>query len=171
LSGDDLLARCGRIQLIAMDVDGTLTDGLIILDSQGGETKHFHVRDGMGIALAHQAGMTTALITARQSAVVERRAAELNIRFVLQGVKNKADALQRMIAELQLQPEQVAYIGDDVNDLEVSQMAGVSFAVQDAAPLLKEAVDVVLSLPGGRGAVREAIELLLQAKQKQASPN
>lgn len=160
---DELLKRkIRRVKLIVMDVDGTLTDGLIILDSQGIETKHFHVKDGMGITRAREAGLLTAIITARESEIVLHRAKELGLSAVKQNAKNKLQALDEIIQQFRLKEDQIAYIGDDINDISISQRVGVSFAVHDAAEELKVVVDYVLTKDGGKGAVREAIDIILK---------
>lgn len=158
----ELINKLRNIKLIIMDVDGTLTDGTIIIDSRGIETKHFNVKDGMGIALAHQAGLKTGIISARESEVVTIRSKELDISFVKQGAKDKIKALIDMVEESGLTKEQSVFIGDDINDIKVCEAVGVSFAVCDAADRLKDIVDHVLSCCGGKGAVREAIELIIK---------
>jgi 3-deoxy-D-manno-octulosonate 8-phosphate phosphatase (KDO 8-P phosphatase) len=146
-----------NIKIVIMDVDGTLTDGFIIIDSNGVETKHFNVKDGMGITLANEAGLLTGIISSRSSTIVEKRALELKINIVKQGCKDKVKAFKDILDQFNLVAEDAAYIGDDINDLDVCMIAGVSFAVNDAADELKSVVDYVLAKNGGHGAVREAI--------------
>lgn len=162
----DLEERCRRIELILSDVDGVLTDGGVIFDNQGIESKKFHARDGLGIKLWQKAGFPFGLLTARSSHIVKVRAAELNVGIVRQGLENKLPAAKQLIAELDLVPEQVCHIGDDLTDLSVIRHAGLGVAVADAADEVREAAQYVTKLPGGRGAVREVVELLLKSKNR-----
>ena len=150
-----------NIELLVLDVDGVLTDGRIVLDDTGREMKSFHVRDGMGIKLWHISGRTTAIITARNSEVVTRRAAELGIGHVFQGCSDKKFVLSRLLEKLKLDVSRTAYIGDDLPDLAVMRTCGFPVAVADAAEEVKKAAKLVTSRPGGRGAVREATEYIL----------
>jgi 3-deoxy-D-manno-octulosonate 8-phosphate phosphatase (KDO 8-P phosphatase) len=156
--------RCLPIRLILSDVDGVLTDGRIIINNQGLETKRFHVRDGMGIHLWQMAGRHFGLITLRTSQIVKLRVAELGIGIVRQGVQNKQSAMQQILAELQLTPDQACYIGDDLPDLSVVRDAGLGVAVADACDELRKAAHFVTTLSGGAGAVRETIELILKSQ-------
>lgn len=149
---------------IVSDVDGTLTDGCLDYGSDGVERKRFHAADGLGIVMAQASGLRVAVISGRTSAVVQRRMAELRVSRVYEGIGDKAHVLSGMMAELDLRPEQVAYIGDDVNDLPAFSVAGVRFAVSDASQVLKDAADHVTSRAGGHGAVREAIDRILLAQ-------
>jgi 3-deoxy-D-manno-octulosonate 8-phosphate phosphatase (KDO 8-P phosphatase) len=158
--------RCQSIELILSDVDGVLTDGRVIIDNQGIETKHFHIRDGLGIRLWQRSGGRFGLITGRSSHVVRMRAVELDIALVRQGVADKLAVAQALVDECNLKPEQVAYIGDDLPDLPVVRFAGLGIAVADACHELKQAAHHVTTAPGGMGAVREAIELILKAQRR-----
>jgi 3-deoxy-D-manno-octulosonate 8-phosphate phosphatase (KDO 8-P phosphatase) len=160
----DLASRCGPIELLVLDVDGVLTDGTIRLDEGGVESKTFHVRDGAGIALWHQAGKRTALLSGRRAASVERRAEELSIGTVLQGVADKGPALRSVLSGLGLEPRQAAYVGDDLPDLAPMRLAGLSACPADAAKEVREAADLITSARGGLGTVREVIETLLKAQ-------
>ncbi|HDD53182.1 MAG TPA: HAD-IIIA family hydrolase [Thermosulfidibacter takaii] len=155
-----------KIILVVMDVDGVLTDGRIILGSDGQEFKCFNVKDGHGILLLHRAGIKTALITGRQSEAVEKRARELKIPLVFQNSKNKLETYQKLKAATHAQDHQIAYIGDDLVDIPIMKRAGVAVAVADAHPQVKEVAHLVTEAPGGKGAVREFIELLLKAQDK-----
>mgnify|MGYP000212133578 CR=1 FL=1 len=155
-----------KIILVVMDVDGVLTDGRIILGSDGQEFKCFNVKDGHGIVLLHRAGIKTALITGRQSEAVEKRARELKIPLVFQNSKNKLETYQELKAATHAQDHQIAYIGDDLVDIPIMKRAGVAVAVADAHPQVKEVAHLVTEAPGGKGAVREFIELLLKAQDK-----
>jgi 3-deoxy-D-manno-octulosonate 8-phosphate phosphatase (KDO 8-P phosphatase) len=154
------------IQLILSDVDGTLTDGSIIYDNQGIETKAFHIHDGLGIKLWQQAGFKFGFLTARSSHVVKIRAAELEVKILRQGFEDKLSATKQVLEQLQLEPAQVCYIGDDLPDLPVIQFVGLGVAVADAVPEVREAADAITKLGGGRGAVREVVEGLLKSKQR-----
>jgi 3-deoxy-D-manno-octulosonate 8-phosphate phosphatase (KDO 8-P phosphatase) len=158
--------RCKRIELILSDVDGVLTDGGIYFDNQGIETKQFHIRDGLGIKLWQKAGFKFGVLSARTSHIVKVRAAELNVELVRQGFENKLPVGKKLIVELGLKPEQVCHIGDDLTDLSLLQYVGLSIAVADAASEVRAAAHYVTAVPGGHGAVREAVELLLKAKHR-----
>jgi YrbI family 3-deoxy-D-manno-octulosonate 8-phosphate phosphatase len=156
--------RCQAIELVLADVDGVLTDGKIVFDNQGIESKHFHIRDGLGIKLWQRAGGKFGLATGRSSHVVKVRAAELNIEIVRQGNEEKLHVLQQLMTEFTLRPEQVCYIGDDLPDLAAVRHAGLGVAVADACPELRQAADYVTTAIGGSGAVRETIELILKSQ-------
>lgn len=157
-------ARCRRVELILTDVDGVLTDGGVVYDNQGIETKQFHVRDGLGIKLWQRASYRIGLITARTSQIVKLRAAELGIDLVRQGYEEKLPAARDIMRQLDLDAEKVCFIGDDLPDLAVMKIVGLGVAVADASPEVKSAAQHVTTLGGGRGAVRETIELILKAK-------
>ncbi|ADV46200.1 KdsC family phosphatase [Nitratifractor salsuginis] len=150
------------IRLIVLDVDGCLTDGRIVYSAEGDELKAFDVKDGLAIASWIRLGRQAAIITGRHSKIVERRAAELGISHYYQGVKNKKERLEKLLDSLGLKPEEVAAIGDDLNDWGMLEAAERSYAPADAVPMIRETVDRVLTHPGGRGAVREMIEDLLE---------
>lgn len=157
------------IRLLAMDVDGVLTDGAIIYDSTGVELKHFHVSDGLGIVILKQVGITVAWLSARENTIVERRAAELQVSYILQGTRNKGQALQELSEKLNVKRSDIAYIGDDWNDLPAFEAAGIRIAVSNAAPEILAAADIVTARPGGHGAVREVCERLLDARGQRAT--
>jgi 3-deoxy-D-manno-octulosonate 8-phosphate phosphatase (KDO 8-P phosphatase) len=156
--------RCGPIELLVVDVDGVLTDGGIVYGSDGIELKQFHVRDGSGLKSWERAGKRAAFITGRRSAVVERRGLELGVPFVIQGALEKLSALRQLLAETHLAPEQVCYVGDDLADLPPLRHCGLAVAVADACPEARAEAHYITQAPGGRGAVREAIELILRAQ-------
>ena len=159
---EDLAARCGPIELLLVDVDGVLTDGVIAIDDRGVETKHFHVRDGSAFHLWRQAGKRAAILSGRRAPLVDRRAAELGIAPVIQGVPRKAGPFRDLLAELGLEARQVCYVGDDLADLPVLRAAGLAACPADAAPEVREAAHLVTRSPGGRGAVREVVEAILK---------
>jgi 3-deoxy-D-manno-octulosonate 8-phosphate phosphatase (KDO 8-P phosphatase) len=162
----ELDQRCQPIRLILSDVDGVLTDGVLVLDNQGIETKRFHVRDGMGIRLWRKAGYRFGLITHRSSNIVKLRVAELGVEIVRQGIDNKLAAMGEILRELRLTPNQVCYIGDDLPHLPVVRSAGLGVAVADACAELRQIAHYVTTLPGGAGAVRETIELILKEQSR-----
>jgi 3-deoxy-D-manno-octulosonate 8-phosphate phosphatase (KDO 8-P phosphatase) len=154
-----------NVQLLCLDVDGVMTDGSIAIDDNGVETKRFHVRDGTGIRIWLKLGFKIALITGRRGTAVQHRARELGIEHVIQGSSNKAADLRELLRTLNLTPQQVAMLGDDLPDLSLMKMAGYPMAVADASPEIREAARFVTQRAGGHAAVREAIEHLLRAKE------
>ena len=156
--------RCQRIELLLSDVDGVLTDGGVIYNNQGIEIKEFHIRDGLGIKLWQRVGHRFGIVTGRASHIVKLRAAELGIDLVRQGVDDKWPVVQELIAELKLEPEQVAFVGDDLPDLPVIGRVGLGVAVADGVEELHRAAHYTTRLTGGKGAVRETIEMVLKAQ-------
>lgn len=154
--------RLQKIQLLILDVDGVMTDGRIIYDNHGVETKAFDVKDGHGLKLLQRAGIRVGIITGRSSAVVDKRAAELGITLVYQGAKDKLVPFLEILAKTGLTAEQVAYVGDDYPDLPVLRRVGFAVTVADAIEELKPCVHYVTRQAGGRGAVREVCDLLLK---------
>ena len=159
-------ARCQSIELIVSDVDGVLTDGGLIFDNEGIETKRFHVRDGMGVKLWQRAGYRFAILTSRTSHIVKLRAAELGIEIVRQGFESKLPVVKEIATDLGFSFDQVCFLGDDLPDLATMRCVGLGVAVADAAADVREAAHHVTELAGGRGAVRETIELILKAKNR-----
>lgn len=147
-----------------MDVDGVLTDGRIIVDSNGVELKNFDVQDGFGIVFLKKCGIKTAIISARASGVIAHRAKDLKIDKVYVGVYPKTGAYESMLEEFKVPDEEVCFIGDDLADLSIMRRCGVSVAVANAVSEVKQAADYVTIRRGGRGAVREVVELILQAQ-------
>lgn len=158
----DLAARVARVELLLLDVDGVLTDGSIVYTDAGAELKRFHVRDGTGLNLWRAAGKRAAIVSGRSSPAVDRRAGELGITPVLQGRADKMPAVAEVLAATGIPAERACAIGDDLQDLPVLRASGVGVAVADACPELRAAADYVTAVPGGRGAVRDAIEWLLK---------
>ena len=156
--------RLARVELLLLDVDGVLTDGRVVLDDRGVETKAFDVRDGHGLKLLQRAGVEVGFVTGRRSRVVEHRARELGVREVHQGVRNKVEVVRAILERRGLAPERVAYVGDDLVDLPVLTQVGVGITVADAPPYVRERAHWVTSRPGGRGAVREVCEAILRAR-------
>lgn len=152
---------CSRIKLLLLDCDGVLTDGRIILGNGHDEFKFFSTKDGMGITLWRKAGNRCGVVTGRSSEGLSRRAAELDFDELHQGIGGKAAVIEEIIARRGLQLEEVAYIGDDLNDLPAKRRTGLFFAPADAHPVVRLHADYILSTDGGKGAVREAIDLML----------
>jgi len=160
--------RCQQIEMILSDVDGVFTDGGVVFDNQGIETKRFHVHDGLGIKLWMRAGFQFGILTARTSHIVKIRASELGIDIVRQGFEEKLTIAREIIHEQGLDPEQVCFIGDELTDIPVIKAVGMGVAVANAAEEARTAADYTTKLDGGQGAVRETVELILKAKQRWA---
>lgn len=158
--------RIKKIKVLVMDVDGVLTDGRIIVDSQGVESKNFDVQDGMGIVLLRNAGLKTALISARESTVSRYRADDLKIDRAYIGVYPKTSAYEQLLKELNVSDDEVCFVGDDVVDLVILKRVGFAVAVDNAVFEVKRQAHYVTKRAGGFGAVREVIELILKAQGK-----
>jgi len=158
--------RALPIKMIVMDVDGTLTDGSVFVLPDGEEVKAYNVKDGLGILLARLAGLKTAIITGKTSKSLEIRAKKLRIDELHQGVLDKKPVLEAILKKYQLAAEETAYIGDDIGDLEVIKLVGLAAAVADAHPAIKKQSHFICRLSGGRGAVRELIEFILESQGK-----
>jgi YrbI family 3-deoxy-D-manno-octulosonate 8-phosphate phosphatase len=157
---------CRGIELILTDVDGVMTDGGIVYDNDGVETKRFHVRDGFGVKLWRRGGGRFGVVTARTSHVVQLRAGEIGADYVRQGVELKLAVVREIVSQTGLEMQQTCFIGDDLPDLACIRAAGLGVAVADATDELRQAADYVTSARGGRGAVRETIELVLKAQRR-----
>ena len=158
------MERLKKIKLLAMDVDGVLTDGGMVYLEEGGQAKVFNVLDGLGIRLAMLAGLRIAWITGNVSEIITRRAQDLGVGDVFQGARHKPKAIRELAARYNLGPGEIAYIGDDLNDLPAFAEVGVAFAVNNAAPDVKRAAQFVTTKSGGAGAVREVIETILTSQ-------
>jgi len=158
--------RVQKIKLILMDVDGTLTDGRLLILPDGEELKTYNVRDGTGILMAHLAGLKTGIITGKVSKSLEIRAAKLKMLEVYQGILDKKSALAEIMNKHHLGSEEIAYIGDDLGDLNVLKSVGLAGAVADAHPEVKKHSHYICKTAGGSGAVREFIEFILEAQNK-----
>jgi 3-deoxy-D-manno-octulosonate 8-phosphate phosphatase (KDO 8-P phosphatase) len=159
-------ARARRVSLLLFDVDGVLTDGRLLLDADGRESKQYHIRDGTALVWARQAGLLTGLLSARSSASTTERARQLGIPIVRQGASDKLTAYRAILVEQGLEDEQVAYMGDDLLDLPVLDRAGLACAPADAVADVRARVHWVSTLEGGAGAVRELIEHVLRAQDR-----
>jgi 3-deoxy-D-manno-octulosonate 8-phosphate phosphatase (KDO 8-P phosphatase) len=161
---EGLLSKIRKVRLLILDVDGVMTDGRIIIDDAGLESKHFDVKDGHGLKVLMRYGIEVVLLTGRSSRVVDHRAADLGITEVHQGIRNKAEAFSDILERRKLAPEETAYIGDDVVDIPLLKRVGFAAAVADAVPEVRHVADYVTNRPGGRGAVREVCEVILKAQ-------
>ena len=162
---DELFARrCRALKLLLTDVDGGMTDGTVLLLPDGREAKSFHIRDGLGIVLAHGAGLKTGLVSGRASESVTQRAAELGMAVVHQGVRDKGAVFAEILSAEKLEPHEVAYVGDDLNDLPILNEVGLSAAPRDAAFEVRAQVFMVLEAAGGEGCLREFVEAILKGR-------
>ena len=164
LSDMHLINKIRGIKLLILDVDGVMTDGRIIIDDAGLESKHFNVRDGHGLKILMRCGIDVVLLTGRKSGVVDHRAADLGITEVHQGIWNKREVFDEILKRRKLTPEETAYVGDDVVDIPVLKRVGFGVAVADACPEVLGIADYVTEQSGGRGAVREVCEVILKAQ-------
>lgn len=161
----DILARAAQIKLVIFDVDGVLTDGRLYITETGDEIKAFHSRDGHGMKMLQNSGVDIAIITGRTSGIVTHRTNELGVKHVYQGQRDKLPAYKEILRKLELNPDQVAYVGDDVVDLPVMRNVGLAVAVQDAHPLVKQHSHWQTPSNGGQGAGRDVCELIMEAQQ------
>ena len=156
--------RARVLELLSLDVDGVLTDGRLLYADDGRELKAFNVQDGASIKLLLEHGIRIALLTGRSSPMVERRAAELGIPHLFQGLDQKAPALERLAAELNIPLEHVAHVGDDLPDLALFDLVGLAISVPNGHPAVRARADYVTTTPGGEGVARELAELILKAR-------
>lgn len=158
------LPKAKGLKLFLLDVDGVLTDGTITYTHEGNEIKSFHTRDGLGIRLLMESGVEVGLITARESEAVNRRVQDLGLKLVFQKAKNKLEVFEELLKKLDLKPSEVGYMGDDLLDLPLLIRVGFAATVQDAVPEVLQLAHYVTKRKGGRGAVREVCDLILEAK-------
>lgn len=163
---DSLLSKAREIKLLICDVDGVLSNGKVYYTNQGEELKSFNIKDGLGIKQLLNNDIQVAIITGRQSAIVDRRASELGIPFIYQGKTDKQAAYQEIIKQLNITESQVAHVGDDLPDLPLMLQSGLGICVADGYYLVKHKADWVTQNVGGQGAVREISDLLLTAQNK-----
>lgn len=161
---EQLKRKLSKIKLFATDVDGVLTDGGLFYSEEGLALKKFHVKDGMAVKLLRDYGIETAIITSDYMQMPIKRAERLRIKYCYIGTWEKLEKLKEICDELNITLNECAYIGDDINDLEVIQKVGVSFAPSDAVNTIKKNVDIICETPGGRGAFREAAEYIIAAQ-------
>ncbi len=160
----DVAARAAKIRLVIFDVDGVLTDGKLVFDDQGREYKSFHCRDGHGLKMLRQTGIEVAVISGRASPAVAARMANLGIQHLFQGQQDKLAAFAALCERLQLAPEQIAYVGDDLPDLPIMQRVGLAIAVSDAHFSVRERAHWCTAHAGGTGAAREVCDLIMEAQ-------
>ena len=165
MSASDI-SRAAQVKLMIFDVDGILTDGSLHFGPDGEMMKTFNVLDGQGIKLLQQAGIATAIISARKSPIVAKRAADLDIAHLRQGIHDKKSAFLELLAELNIEPQACGFIGDDVIDLPVLSRVGFAASVPNAHPEVKARVHYVTQASGGRGAAREVCDFILKAQGK-----
>lgn len=158
-----ILKKAAGIRLLALDVDGIMSDGKLFFSANGDELKAFNILDGLGLKQVMAAGITVAVITGRSSPLTQRRMTDLGIPHLMQGREDKKVALEELANTLEIGPEEIAYMGDDLPDLPAIRFAGLGITVPNAYWLVREQADVCTALPGGSGAVREACDLLLTA--------
>jgi 3-deoxy-D-manno-octulosonate 8-phosphate phosphatase (KDO 8-P phosphatase) len=159
-------SKAAGIKLLLFDVDGVLTDGTVVVNSDGTESKPFAIRDGIALVWAQRVGLKVGILSARNSPTTTHRAAQLGITLIHQGVSSKADAYDRILSEEQLTDDQVAYMGDDIVDLAVLARVGLSTAPADAVAEVRSRVHWLSTCGGGRGAVREMVEMVLRAQNQ-----
>jgi 3-deoxy-D-manno-octulosonate 8-phosphate phosphatase (KDO 8-P phosphatase) len=159
-----LAERCQAIELLVTDVDGVMTDGRIVLDDSGVETKHFHVRDGLAFSLWHKAGKQSAILSGREAPAVNLRAADLRIAHVFLGHEQKEATLRTLITQLRLSPHQVCYVGDDLPDLPALSAVGLAACPVDAVAEVKAAAHLITEARGGYGTIREIVEVILKSQ-------
>ncbi len=160
----DILEKAKKIKLVIFDVDGVLTDGRIIIGDDGQEYKSFHTRDGHGMKLLQLTGVEIAIISGRSTKTVEHRMNSLGINHVFQGKRVKLQVFEQLIAELNLQPEECAFVGDDWVDLSIMSRVGLAIAVQDADSVVKKHAHWITPSNGGHGAAREVCELIMEGQ-------
>ncbi len=163
---NDLLNKVKQIKCVICDIDGVLTDGLIYIDNHANEQKAFNIQDGLGLKLLQAAGIEVAVITGSQNAVIDHRMKQLDIRHYFKGQINKQAAYLQLKSQLNLTDESFAYIGDDLPDLPIMQQVGMSVAVSNAVHQVKDIASWTTELHGGRGAVREVCDFILNAQNK-----
>ncbi len=160
----ELIQRAAQVEVLLLDVDGVLTDGRIVLADYGDELKAFDVHDGAGLIFWNRVGLRSAVITARKSQIVKRRAKELRVEFLAQGRLEKLPAYEELLKRLRVSDEQVCAMGDDLMELPILRRVGLAVAVPNAVEEVRRGSHYVTRRPGGRGAVREVVEMILKAK-------
>jgi 3-deoxy-D-manno-octulosonate 8-phosphate phosphatase (KDO 8-P phosphatase) len=161
---EDILSRAQKVKLLLMDCDGVLTDGKLYLSANGEELKVFNVRDGQGLVSWHRAGFRSGIISGRNSEIVKKRATELDVSYIIQSSLDKTQSFSEILVKEKISAEEVAFVGDDIADIDLLKIVGFSIAVADAETELLKIVDYITKLEGGCGAVREITNLLLKAK-------
>ncbi len=163
---DSIRERASKVKLLLLDVDGVLTDGRIIYDSKGRDSKFFDVHDGLGVYVLNKAGIKTVLITAKGSATIKPRARDMRVAEVFSDVSPKSALLDKLLKKYSVLKDEVCFVGDDLVDLGLIKLVGFSVAVSNASPEIKAAAAYITTRHGGRGAVREVAELILKSQGK-----
>lgn len=166
---EELNQKLCKVKILVMDVDGTLTDGAMYYSKNGEELKRFSTRDGMAITLLHKNNIDSAIITSEYSQISEQRALKLRIENVILGSRNKTESLKELVKKLNIELQEVAYIGDDINDEHVMKISGVSACPADSTKSIQQIADYICSSTGGNGAVREFAEAILKSQNKSIS--
>ncbi|MEP7037858.1 MAG: HAD hydrolase family protein [Acidobacteriota bacterium] len=161
----EVIEKAKKITLLLMDCDGVLTDGKLYFTENGEEMKVFHVRDGQGLAMWHTAGFRSGIITGRNSKMLERRAIELNVDFLKQNSKNKLNCFQEIVSDAKVSMDEIAFVGDDIQDIILFEKVGLPIAVADAHSDVFSYILYKTKAKGGSGAIREVVDLLLKSKQ------
>ena len=167
---NDLDERLAGIELVIFDVDGVMTDGTVWVDVDGRESIRFNIQDAYGVFRGYRVGLQYAIISGRECEAVEHRARVLRITQVYQGQKFKQEAFEKVLSETGFEAEQIAYMGDDLNDLPIMEQVGVACSVANGRPEVREAADLVTEVRGGEGAVREFLEMIISAKGGVSGP-
>lgn len=160
------MEKAKDIKLVILDVDGVMTDGRIVIDDNGVESRNFDIKDGMGVVVMMMSGVEVAIITSKKSGAVRHRAEELKIKRFHEGIKKKTEPYEEMLKEMNITDAQVAYVGDDLVDLSMMKRVGLPIAVGDAVEDVKQHAAYVTKARGGYGAVREVAEMILKAQDK-----
>ncbi len=163
---EDLLKKARKVKLLLLDVDGVLTNGKIIYDSEGRDLKIFDVKDGLGVYLLKKAGILTVLITARSSKVIKLRARDMGVEEIFENAEDKRKILDHILKKYRVNLKEVCFVGDDLVDLSVMKDIGLAVSVKDGCSEIKKISDYITKRKGGEGAVREVCELILKAKRK-----
>jgi len=161
---NEIREKAKKVKLLLLDVDGVLTDGRIIYDSEGRELKFFNVQDGLGVRLLEISGVKIALVTTRRSPVLERRVKDMGVDRIYEGILRKTGVLDQILDTYQVRRDEVCYVGDDLVDLGIMRLVGFPVAVKNACQEVKDAASYVTERKGGEGAVREVSELILKVK-------
>ena len=161
-----MMSQLKKIKVLAMDVDGVMTDGRIVYDGEGKELKFFDVQDGFGITLLNRTGIKSVIVTAKKSRIVKLRARDMKVARAYQGYSDKLKPFKKILKKFRVLPEEVCFIGDDLIDIPILKRAGFAVAVSNAVDEVKECVHHTTQKPGGRGAVREICEIILKSQGK-----
>jgi len=164
MNSKKIFQKCKLIKLVVTDVDGVLTDGGMYYSEKGEVLKKFNTKDGMGVELLLKANIKTALITKENSLITKKRALKIKASAVYTGIKNKEEEIQKICKKFLIKPENIAYIGDDINDINIIKLVGFSASPNNAVPQVKQIVDYVCDKEGGDGVFREVADIILKVK-------